>query len=936
MPRQVLCPVVVGRDEEMRALNEALDAAIGGQGGCALLMGEPGIGKSRLAREVMGRAAAREILVASGRAVPASATAAYRPLTEALLQVLRHRPGLNAQALTPWLPALQPIVPGLAGHEPPPGEVPSAMRAEAVLQLLRHAAPEGAVIVLEDLHWADPDTVGLLEHLVDNLGGERLFLVVTLRDNQLSPALELARRQRSKPGVTYIALDRLGDDSMATMVRACRPGTGADELARIRATAEGIPLLVEDLLASPGLPETFAETVRARLGELGDDHRAVIEAAAVLGRNFDWEYLAAVTGQSEAAVADALARGVESLLLIGQGTAVVFRHALTREAVLDAMLPPRHRELGTAALEALAVAHPEPDGESRELAVDLAIRAGDLHRAGRWLVAAGRQDLDRGALATAADTLRRAADLLAGAAEQAQAELGLIEALALAGRVEEAAATGARVIRRTAADPGTADFRVEVHRSLAQAAVAASRWQMARYHLGGAYTLLGEEPDPVTAARLAVLEADVMMADGDYDSARTVAEGALSTEGVPPEVSCHALEIVGRIHRSRQLSEARSAFERALVIAEASDLPLWRLRALHEMGTVDLFDHAGVDRLFEARRAAEQMGAVGTVAVLDLQLSAGFTCRWDLDACDLHARSAIDLAERLGLEQVRAKALAMLTGSAGMRADLTETERLATLTVSAAPEDPMLEGFSWGMRGTALLLSGDVEGSLEPYARGMALLGRLPHAEPAALRALWPLVLASLGYRTTREAIDEAHRLGVGAFGLNRGLLGYAEAVLAARQGQEDRARGCLAEADREFTNCGAWVDLARFMAAPIGLERAWREVGGWLIDAADGFDHRGLGVLAGMARDLLRQASPNPWSEAGVSAREAGVLRLVLEGLANKEIAARLHISPRTVEKHVESLLRKTGARSRTELVALVGASPGPAGRPAGLPPTT
>lgn len=76
-----------------------------------------------------------------------------------------------------------------------------------------------------------------------------------------------------------------------------------------------------------------------------------------------------------------------------------------------------------------------------------------------------------------------------------------------------------------------------------------------------------------------------------------------------------------------------------------------------------------------------------------------------------------------------------------------------------------------------------------------------------------------------------------------------------------------------------------------------------------------GLGRLAGRCTELLRDASPNPWASQGVTGREADVLRLVIDGLPNKEIAAALRLSPRTVEKHVESLLRKTGTRSRTEL---------------------
>src|SRR5262249_34215323 len=82
---------------------------------------------------------------------------------------------------------------------------------------------------------------------------------------------------------------------------------------------------------------------------------------------------------------------------------------------------------------------------------------------------------------------------------------------------------------------------------------------------------------------------------------------------------------------------------------QPASLPLGRLRARHELGPIDLLDHAGVERLSEARHVAEQMGALSTVAILDLQLAAAFTCRWELDTCDAHAQAAVGLAERLGL-----------------------------------------------------------------------------------------------------------------------------------------------------------------------------------------------------------------------------------------------------------------------------------------------
>ena len=923
MPQQ-LCPVVVGRTTELDALRGSLASTAAGQGGCALLVGEPGIGKSRLAREALSLATERGLATATGRAVPSSVTTAYRPIIEALLQLLRDRPLPGDPGLAPWLAALRPLVPALPEADEPAAEASPAVRGEALLQLLRRVCPSGALFVLEDLHWADPDTVDLVEYLADNASHERLMLVLTLRDGPPSAALDMALRHRATRETLWLRLERLSSTESEVMVRACNPDVAEDVLDRVRQTAEGVPLLVEELLASPGLPETFAATVSGRLDGLDHGTRDVIEVAAVLGRHFDWALLPAICARDEPTVADALAAGVACQLLASQGGQIRFRHALTREAVIDTILPPRQRQLAAAALAVLLESHPRPDGDVRERAIDLAVRAGDRHRAGTWLVESGRQSLGWGALSSAADAMGRAAGLLEGSAEQAQAELGLVAALALAGRVEDAAAAGARLVTRLGDDEETAVLRVQAHLEVARAAIAASRWQMARHQLDAARRLAGDAPAPELSTGMDVLEADVRMAEDDYDAARQLAEEIIRADGATAETRCHALEIIGRTRRSVDLVEARRAFDAALTCAESAGLALWRLRALHELGTIDLFDHAGADRLLEARAMAERTGALSTAAVLDLQLGAAFTCRWDLEACDVHAQEAIEIGERLGLDLVKAKALALLAGSASMRADLEETTRYAELTIAAAPGDRMLEGFCLGARGVALLLAGKADAAMEPYGRGMAVLNRLPHAEPAAKRALWPLVLAARDDRRAQAALDEANRLGVGTFGLNRALLGYGEAVLCASGGDHRRARALVAGSDPGFVNCRGWADLARLLAAPSALAGEWADARTWLVGAARRFVDRGLPALAARCETLVAGGHGTPWADAGVTAREADVLRLVGEGLANKEIAARLHLSPRTVEKHVESLFRKTGCRSRTELAARFASSTG------------
>jgi DNA-binding CsgD family transcriptional regulator/tetratricopeptide (TPR) repeat protein len=919
---EVLCPVLVGRRADIQALELALAGALAGEGGCVVITGEAGIGKSRLIRELSQMAAARRVPVAAGRAVPASTSAPYRPVTEALLQLLRRRPLPDDPSLAPWLPHVAVLLPGsVAGGRAAHlggGVDVQAARGEAVLQLLRRLGPDGLVVAMEDLHWADPDTVSLVEYLADNAAGQHLLFVVSLRTEPPSPASELARRQRGRAGIVHLPLGRLSEREVAEMIAACSPGADAEEQSRVGRVSEGVPLFVEELLASPGIPESISETVRGRLAEFPDRERAVLEAAAVLGRHFDWEILAAASGQPPEVVSRALARAVDRVLVAADGAAFQFRHALTREAVLMATLPPRLRRAAASALAAVDAAHPDLAGGWRDVAADLAARSGDLARAGRLLRDSGRYSLQVGALATAADTLRRAADLLEISPERAEAELMLIEALALAGRVDEAAAAGLRLIGRLGDDPATGPTRIEAHLRLAQAAVSASRWPMARHHIEAAAGLAADGADPDLSARAAVLSAEMALAGDDLDGARRTAEQVLATGGADPEVRCHAFEIVGRSRRLRDLPAAAAAFGAALAIAEQANLPVWRLRALHELGTVDMFERVDTSRLLEARQLGEQMGALSTVAVLDLQLSASCHGRWDLERCDAHAGSALEAAGRLRLDQVAAKALAMMAGSASMRADLKATEDLAARALAADPADPQLAGYCRASVGMALFMAGDTGAAMRPFAEGTAALSRLPNAEPISIRALWPLIQAAQGDRRAAATIEEVRRLGVDAFHLNRGLIAFAQAVLEGRSCRPGRADALIAGHATAFVNCETWADLARFIAAPRALADGWGEPARWLAAARDRFTGLGLGRLAGACTELLRDASPNPWAGQGVSDREADVLRLVIAGLANKEIAAALRLSPRTVEKHVENLLRKTRARSRTELAVM------------------
>ena len=269
---EVLCPVLVGRRAEVQALESALAGALAGRGGCAVITGEAGIGKSRLMRELARLAAGRQVPVVMGRAVPASASAPYRPVTEALLQLLRRRPLPDDPSLAPWLPHLTALLPGAVagGLAARLGRAvdSQAVRGEAVLRLLHRLGPDGLVVALEDLHWADPDTVSLVEYLADNAAGQAVLFAVSLRTEPPSPASDLARRQRGRAGIVHLPLGRLSQREVAEMIAACSPGADAEEQSQVTRASEGVPLFVEELLASPGIPETISDTVRGRAGRV--------------------------------------------------------------------------------------------------------------------------------------------------------------------------------------------------------------------------------------------------------------------------------------------------------------------------------------------------------------------------------------------------------------------------------------------------------------------------------------------------------------------------------------------------------------------------------------------------------------------------------------------------------------------------------------------
>ena len=286
-------------------------------------------------------------------------------------------------------------------------------------------------------------------------------------------------------------------------------------------------------------------------------------------------------------------------LVAADGNSFRFRHALTHEAVLAGLLPPERAMLAGQALAAVEAAHSGLPGTWCTLAAELAEGAGDAGRAGTLLLEAGRRDLAVGALASAEHTLMQAR-MLTGADDvvlRTPVDEALTEVYALSGQVDRAIEMGKTLLARLGGQAESARAGM-LHLGIAGAAIAGARWAEAEASIG-----VARRSADVSAAQVDACAAQVAAGRGLLSEAEELAQAALAVaeNAGLPEVACEALEVIGRVARQHDLSAAEQAFERAVAVATVHGLQLWRLRALHELGTIDQLRTESVDRLQQAR-----------------------------------------------------------------------------------------------------------------------------------------------------------------------------------------------------------------------------------------------------------------------------------------------------------------------------------------------
>lgn len=944
----LLCPVIIGREKELASLSQSLRAAMTGKGGALFVLGEAGIGKTRLTDEITLEAEALGMRVLRGRAVEGGAQLPFRPLAEAFQAAFR-MVGRLPPELAPYGRVLGKVVPQWA-EDKPPSETNPLLLFEAIVQFLRLIGERsGALIILEDLHWADAETLSAVEYLADHLSGTRVACVVTSRSDEPFESARVLARIATRFPRSRLVLERLSTALVEEMARQTLGDTPvtSDLLSVMAERSEGVPLLVEELSSAcadaaergfrqgpaqlQALPSSYAMVIERRLATLSEDATAVVSTAAVIGPDLRPEVLSAVTTLTKRRVADALREGLRAHLLIEdrhEGSAsLTFRHVLVADAVLAQLLPDERRDLHARAADAIQRLFPGLPGEWCNRVAQLRLNAGDHETASGLLVEVGRRALKRGALLTAEQALERARALVQGDRWKTTGiDRVFVRVLSLLGNTRRLRELGDSAIAFMAERPdllGTPERQGEVLLQIARGIASARDWVLVRERMEPVAELAELSAGEEFPVRARSFEGRVALELGDLDLAETASSAALSDGerlGVV-EAVCEAKQVKAGVALAKNdLDGAADALHEAKLYAERRDLSLWRVEILLDLAAMDEASTASLDNIAAARDLVRVTEAPLAQARVDLQMARMRLARFELDLAEESLGRAIEMCYRYQLPLLP-EALAIGAQAAALRGDTRRVRsclkeaKVLTLTpadrIAFHEADVMLK-----------LVRGDLAGVNEPLARAVELIPYERREQHRWLGGLWALIRALGGdFESEPSAARDSNP-----------FRRHADAVRHGNKGETEAAEAQFAAADSQLESFPWRRSLARRLVAEASLKDRWGDPGAWVAEASAFFDSADQAGLASACKGLLRRAGvtvprrgrgkstvPEVLRAFGITSREMDVLGLVREGRSNKEIAERLYLSIRTVESHVASAMRKIGTGSRPQLVAFL-----------------
>jgi DNA-binding CsgD family transcriptional regulator len=917
--------MMVGRDHELHRLMRLVSSP---RPHVAIVAGEPGIGKTRLIGEFLAGVPDGTVVIA-GDAQPGSLGRPYELLLDAIVgmpadeQLLRD---INDMSRSPAdrLRAAIAVVNGLIGERP-------------------------AVMVFEDLHWADAESTALFEHLADQPGTR--LLVGTYRPADVTrrqPVDALLARLERRHEVAHFMLDRLTPDETSQLLTAAtgQPAPYRTVMALQQRTG-GNPFYLEELLrgqetvdletlCDQPLPWSLAEILRRQSTDLEPNRRRTLEAAAVLGQRIPFDLLASVTGAGEEELIDTLRDLVDRGVLIESGDdEFVFRHALVREAITGSLLRRERRRLHEAALDALLARDSDgtPSGDASRAHVD---------RGGRHRSMPGG---DAALVAYHANGARRYDDMVAAARAGSVAYLkigSVYQALQLAELGLQQAAHDT-VLLATAAQAGWLAGLLDDALSYARRWRDRSTTPQDEVDALILLVRLTYEMDDLTAMRAAAQEIEQMLDVLPID-----------------ERTGRAYATVAQAHALGDDAEASLVWsQRALDLADAHDLPRTRLAATVEMGSVLVArvsqrDH-GRDLLLAVATEAEEAGEWVLAARAVHNLAFNLPQSSIAEQAQLLERMRAD-AEQAGFDHIAIAAyyqgLAVVAVGEGdlnlARAMVAEgRKREYRFRQAGRPAD-----YHTVLQAGLALESGDftlvdeIVAALSaiPLANNVQIAGLVFHlacrrgqreraadaladvmqgmAErgPGGGDFAHDVVSAAL---TVGLPLDDVRRLADAALGkppepgwselvnaqLDEAGGRHTEALLGYRAAAVHEALPPWVRGTAHAGIASCLLALDRVTEATQALQAAGpllAKWGGWRVAQVAALRER-----AGMPANEDTSVS----GLAALTPREREVAQLVADGLTNAELARRLYISPKTAAVHVSNILRKLELASRTEI---------------------
>ncbi len=901
--------VLLERGPALRAVTATVEATRGGASSVLFLLGEAGLGKTSLLTRA--RSAASGLSIGWAEGVAAETALPF---------------GLLGQALGPL---------GVLGELEATFGLGSAQARTSVYYRCARAlrdAPAAAplLLLIDDLHWADSDSLGLLAFLLRRLRDNPVGVIATMRPWP-SEATALAEEMKAAGRASIERLAPLGAASAAQLVsRATGRRLPRVELEPLVASCGGNPLLLEQAAAAVrarARTDAWDSPLRqllARFAGLPPSVLAVVKAASVVGIRF-WPQLAgAVAEVDEATVSFALGvllrSGLARALPDGQ---VEFAHPLFAQALYDGIDPPERSRLHAVAMRALLALGADPALAAAHaiaghlMGDDLAIETLDL---------AGRAALASGGLESAVGYLSAAVDLT-GHRVKPQLLLDLAEAQLALGRRERVMVTCQQVIHNSPSPSVRADALVmlarlawsggeseELVRRYREAVVAAEGTDRLVDVLGQAVMVLGKERGPAEVAswsqRLRGLSAGVSAAqrtlvDLAWGTVAALAGDVAGTEAIRSAVGPANL-------RSVMGSAAPTAFP--LMLAAAFDSRLF----------VERFDEA--DELFTAAwEIAEGQGALMHMEVLAVIQAAGNWWRGRLAGAHKVIDEIAVIKTAAGMTEVsgpRATLLALLASEEGDEAvALAECDKAEH---HQSAQSPWFRTQLWRVRAELALDAGRVNGAVK-LARNMRdLADRLGVLEPCW--APWADVAMLAFLRSglleeSRALVDHLERASsVLPCRWPRSVAASGRAGLAEAEGDLDNAEQCHRLAVELLEGTGLPLRRAR---ALLGYGRFLRRNGHPVLArtplarALEESEACGGRRLAAQAKAELQASGGRRRrvSSTELSAQERHVAALAAKGATNDEIASSLFISAKTVEHHLTSAYSKLGVRSRKEL---------------------